>query len=322
MKFLKLVIVFIAMAIVAQAQVDKTSTLKANNIIFEDDFSGDTVGKFPQKWEETKTKPATKVFVTANDGEHGLYLEKEIELHPLIEPLSNTGDGLKLEFDYKPDSIVGLLGIALFGQYDSKNGSFLYLYNHESVTFQVFRGGHVSKTDNFTQLAPSKWYKITYFIKKDLLLLCIDSSCYYIQNDLVSIPEISKLKLAFGGQSTIKNVKISTVNNTREFSIINTEKKLVTHAIDFEKGTKTITLFSNAYIKDLAYWIKANPTAELEIDGHTDDDGNKELNAALSLARANEVKIALIINGVAASRLTTQGYGSDKPIGQCQYTGS
>jgi outer membrane protein OmpA-like peptidoglycan-associated protein len=53
----------------------------------------------------------------------------------------------------------------------------------------------------------------------------------------------------------------------------------------------------------------------IEIQGHTDNTGNKEENQKLSLARAEALKEALIKRGIEASRLQTKGFGQSKPIG-------
>ena len=49
------------------------------------------------------------------------------------------------------------------------------------------------------------------------------------------------------------------------------------------------------------------------IEGHRDTSGPKVFNDKLSLDRANEVKSHLIEKGVDSDRLSTVGYGEDKP---------
>ncbi|MCL2328350.1 MAG: OmpA family protein [Bacteroidetes bacterium] len=83
--------------------------------------------------------------------------------------------------------------------------------------------------------------------------------------------------------------------------------------IDFATNSSKITK-PNAELDDLAAQLKANPTWKAEISGHTDNTGTDAINNPLSKKRAEAVKTYLINKGVAASRITTQGFGSKKPI--------
>jgi outer membrane protein OmpA-like peptidoglycan-associated protein len=56
------------------------------------------------------------------------------------------------------------------------------------------------------------------------------------------------------------------------------------------------------------------PTLKVEVSGHTDNVGDEEYNADLSLRRANAVVDFLVQNGIEANRLLTKGYGFSKPI--------
>lgn len=316
MKRLSLIVVLLTVACVVNAQVNKMAgALNNYHVIFEDNFKDDTIGKFPQKWNLFKSYYSAKAFIKDSLGVRELHTERQVFITPLIEPLVNTGDGLKIEMDYRPDTANNLLSFCVFNETNPKEGNFVDIFHSDSVYFCLYAGQGLEKRERLTQpLVNKKWHRVTYTIRKRLLSLCVDTNCYFIRNDSVAIPQASTITFSFVGNSSIKNVKISTANNTRDFSALSSEKKLVTHAINFDKKKYAITPFSSAYIKDLAAWLKNNPTIELEIDGHTDNDGNKELNAALSLSRANEVRKALVANGIEASRLTTKGYGSEKPI--------
>jgi outer membrane protein OmpA-like peptidoglycan-associated protein len=60
--------------------------------------------------------------------------------------------------------------------------------------------------------------------------------------------------------------------------------------------------------------LSDNPEAQVEIGGHTDNRGARGHNVALSRERAAAVKTWLVAHGVAASRMTTRGYGPDRPV--------
>ncbi len=64
-------------------------------------------------------------------------------------------------------------------------------------------------------------------------------------------------------------------------------------------------------IKD---YLKANSNAHIIISGHTDSTGTETNNKALSKARAKSVSDYLIDIEINSSRISYQGYGSNKPI--------
>ena len=68
------------------------------------------------------------------------------------------------------------------------------------------------------------------------------------------------------------------------------------------------------FLNQLVKFLKENATVKLEIDGHTDSDGDKAANIKLSQDRAEAVKNQLIALGVDASRLTSKGFGESKPV--------
>jgi len=63
-----------------------------------------------------------------------------------------------------------------------------------------------------------------------------------------------------------------------------------------------------------AEWLKENPRARTEIEGHCDERGTIEYNLALGARRAKAVKDYLVTLGVAADRLSTISYGEELPL--------
>jgi len=56
------------------------------------------------------------------------------------------------------------------------------------------------------------------------------------------------------------------------------------------------------------------PTANIEIAGHTDTDGEDTFNQTLSEKRAQAVSDYLVKAGLPADRFTATGYGSTQPV--------
>lgn len=85
--------------------------------------------------------------------------------------------------------------------------------------------------------------------------------------------------------------------------------------INFETGKARITDYSKN-ILDTKVVPKLNeyPQAKFVIEGHTDSTGSKAVNQRISDERAAAVKDYLLSHGVAKDRLTSKGYGPDKPV--------
>jgi peptidoglycan-associated lipoprotein len=63
-------------------------------------------------------------------------------------------------------------------------------------------------------------------------------------------------------------------------------------------------------------WLRQNPRAKVELEGHADSRGTIEYNLALGAKRAKAVKDHLVGQGVAADRISTISYGEELPL--CQ----
>lgn len=84
--------------------------------------------------------------------------------------------------------------------------------------------------------------------------------------------------------------------------------------IRFESGRATIDLDSMALLDRLIETALRCPTANLEIAGHTDSDGDSAANLALSTRRAQSVVDYLIKAGLPKERVIATGYGNAKPV--------
>jgi OOP family OmpA-OmpF porin len=84
--------------------------------------------------------------------------------------------------------------------------------------------------------------------------------------------------------------------------------------LNFYSGTAHLTTESVPTVESLLAILQAYPTADVRLDGHTDDVGNAESNKKLSLDRAAAVQEALVNGGIDATRVTTAGYGQEYPL--------
>jgi OOP family OmpA-OmpF porin len=84
--------------------------------------------------------------------------------------------------------------------------------------------------------------------------------------------------------------------------------------IQFESGRATIDPDSAGLLDRLTETALRCPTANIEIAGHTDADGEDSFNQALSEKRAQAVMDYLVKAGLPANRFTPTGYGSTQPV--------
>jgi outer membrane protein OmpA-like peptidoglycan-associated protein len=71
---------------------------------------------------------------------------------------------------------------------------------------------------------------------------------------------------------------------------------------------------STPEIDNIYDFLVKNPDLKIELQGHTDNQGDFDLNLKLSKDRAEAIKKFLIERGIAKERIKTKGFGSTMPI--------
>ena len=71
---------------------------------------------------------------------------------------------------------------------------------------------------------------------------------------------------------------------------------------------------ARATLKANSEWLKANPAAQVQIEGHCDERGTTEYNLGLGAKRAQAARDYLVSLGVPAERLSTISYGEELPV--------
>jgi OOP family OmpA-OmpF porin len=84
--------------------------------------------------------------------------------------------------------------------------------------------------------------------------------------------------------------------------------------INFDTSKATIKPQSQPTVDQIVLLLKDNPDLKVSIEGHTDNIGKPAMNMTLSQQRADAVKSAVVKQGVSADRMTTKGWGQDKPM--------
>ena len=84
--------------------------------------------------------------------------------------------------------------------------------------------------------------------------------------------------------------------------------------INFDSGKATIKQESMPIVEQIIELMKQAKDIKLSVEGHTDSDGSNESNQKLSEARAKAVVDEIVKGGIDASRLSSAGFGEEKPI--------
>ncbi len=88
----------------------------------------------------------------------------------------------------------------------------------------------------------------------------------------------------------------------------------ITQQIHFEFDKDVIRSVSFPVLDAVVDVLGKNPKVKIEVQGHTDNVGRPAYNLDLSQRRAESVKMYLVSHGVAPDRLTSRGYGLERPI--------
>ena len=87
------------------------------------------------------------------------------------------------------------------------------------------------------------------------------------------------------------------------------------YGIHFDSGKSEIKQGSTQTLKNIAEFLNTHPNKKYIIAGHTDNEGNFDVNLKLSLERANAVLNELVTNyNVKVTQLKAYGDGSTAPI--------
>jgi len=84
--------------------------------------------------------------------------------------------------------------------------------------------------------------------------------------------------------------------------------------LHFQTGGTTLTPESQAEVPGLLAEVVRRGAVELEITGHTDQQGSDQVNDPLSLARAEAVRTLLVAQGLTATFVRVVGRGARAPL--------
>jgi OOP family OmpA-OmpF porin len=196
-----------------------------------------------------------------------------------------------------------------------------YQYVDDSI-YQVYGQNKVISKWQFREGQPSTWAMVTAGIVSTLKRLNYGKVIFKNKTVILSgvatstiiKNKIEKKLLAYSNQGYHLQTDIKVV--TPAMSCQKKFKRILEQEqISFRTGGFAITPKSYALLSRLQTVINECERFNLIISGHTDSEGDEEINQTLSLSRAKAVSRYLIKQGTSAYRLSTMGHGQLKPIG-------
>jgi outer membrane protein OmpA-like peptidoglycan-associated protein len=113
---------------------------------------------------------------------------------------------------------------------------------------------------------------------------------------------------------TEKDTADTFVNLDMNVQTLEKGKTIQINDIHYATNSAEIVEESKLILDELVALMKKHPSMKIAIYGHTDNQGDMELNMALSTDRAFSVMEYLQQQGIEKNRLTFKGFGPTKPI--------
>lgn len=203
----------------------------------------------------------------------------------VIDAVSNKPISAKiLCYDVKTQQIIDSVQT-------SKSGSYEFMITAKEVLYKISSAGYDGMEESFDVGA---------FLKKGSF-----------QKDLFLEP-VSQTK-----QQAEVQPKAEVKDEAKE-SIgvpVNPEKSAFKlDKVYFQIGESNVLPESFEQLDNLATYLKENSSLKIQIEGHTDNQGDSKANKKLSLERAYNVREYLVSKGIVGSRIKFAGLGDTQPV--------
>lgn len=326
-------------------QAQKSDFVRGSVIMFEDDMKGEQVGEFPSKWDLERGNAE----IARVNGENCIgMIADDSWITPLVKGgIKNyLGDVFTVEYDmlYKHSDGGPSVEFDIMNENENKDNELFQIaynlyYDKTTVDCDYVRPtteGYSRKEGNATahdiaDVNDGRWHHFALSFNKRAIKFYIDNK--RVINVPNAKPGAGWLTLWVGnGRSEntvyVKNVIIAKgavelyERNATDIDAklaaieksIEETGKFVTNNILFETGKATLKPESMEEIQKVADYMKKNPSARFEVQGHTDNQGSDAVNDPLSQQRAQAVVDALEKLGCDPFNMRAVGKGSHEPV--------
>ncbi len=289
----------------------KYDFVPGDKIIFEDNLLHEENGEFPSRWDLFQG--------TIENAEFGG--EKVIMFRggsPMIVPYLKNPN-----IDYLPEVFTI--------EFD------LYMNNHNNFQVYFFDRKNQNVSSNYSslginyqgmELSPARsripengsidnqWAHISIAFTNGKM------KAYINETRLINIPHLHFDPMgitlhAYHGsdinQFFIKNFRLAE-GGVKYYDRFLQDGKIVSNGIRFDVGKASLRPESMGVLNEIYKMLSEHPDVAVSIEGHTDSDGDNDLNQKLSEDRAETVMKQLVSMGLSKDRLSFRGYGESKPV--------
>ena len=306
-------------------------------ILFQDDVTAEKVGEFPSKWDMFSGTTEVKTIA----GVKAINPTENAQIQPLIkEQGAYLPEEFTIEYDFyywpsKDD--IGLNDIKLILAVTKDRSEFPGEgYDSGDLTAFVLKHGVCDTQEHSYYFNGNKEGAFEYSFKKGWNHVALSFNkralkVYFNDKRVVNLPRVNQptwmcfqVPFEYKNLTFIRNVVIAKGavalydRNAQDISAV--EKAIqetgqfVTNNILFDTGKATLKQESMIEIMKIADYMKKNPSARFEVQGHTDNQGSDKVNDPLSQQRAEAIVKALEGLGVDGFNLKAVGKGSHEPI--------
>ena len=316
------------------ATYEQTDFVPGAVAFFEDNLQNEQMGEFPSKWD--LIEGSTDVAIMK--GKKCIHFEPGTRIEPLMtNQQSYIPDVFTLEFDFWMNDPKTELSNCYELEFKDADGGDVYeirigeSYSKLEVTCRFmsttgdWRDSGAGKT---WEMKKNDWSHFAMSFNKRALKIYVNNKRVINIPNCKSAVRMKIHQADWGGFHGNKNYMTNfryakgamelyeqkvTDMSAVEKAIAETGK-FVTNNILFETGKATLKPESMEEIQKVADYMKKNPTARFEVQGHTDNQGSDKINAPLSQQRAEAVVKALEGLGCDPFNMRAVGKGSHEPV--------
>jgi outer membrane protein OmpA-like peptidoglycan-associated protein len=290
---------------------NKYDFVPGDKVIFEDNQVNEENGEFPSRWDLVQGTIENAEF----GGENIIMFRGG---NPMIIPyLKNP------EKDYLPDVFTVEFDLYTNNHnsfevyfWDKKNQHASSAYRPLDITYDGLNLSPASSRIPNNVTVENQWAHIAIAYTNGKL------KAYINETRLINIPHLPfnpmgiSLYAYHGSDKNIfyvKNFRLAE-GGVKYYDRFLQDGKIITNGIRFDVNKATLRPESMGVINEIAALMKDHPEINFSVEGHTDSDGDDNLNQTLSEQRAGTVVATLENLGIDSNRLTSKGWGESKPV--------